>query len=183
MATRLSRCAIILAVVLAGCSSESNVQYNYNQTVDFSAFHTFDFFPLPSRAKTNPLVFERIKQGVTRELTDRGLQPSAENPDILIAILTDVNQKVDVADSRYVSNPYDSNWRRYGSGGVGSVQAYEYSEGTLIVDFVRGKDKVAIWRGIVVGVLPRSMDAETRNAIVDDAVEQVMENYPPPPED
>jgi len=122
MAASLSRAAILLVVVLAGCSSALNVQYNYNQTVDFTSFRTFDFFPLPSRAKTNPIVFERVKSGVTRELTRRGLQPASENPDILIAIHTDVTQKVDIADWGYISNPYDASWRRYGSGGVGTVR-------------------------------------------------------------
>jgi hypothetical protein len=183
MAHRPLTVAIAVALLLVGCSSALNVQYNYNQTVDFAALRTFDFFPLPSRATTNPFVFERIKAGVTGELMDRGLRPSTENPDMFIAIYTDVTQKVDVADYGYISNPYDASWRRYGSAGVGTVEAYEYTEGTLILDFVRGKDKVAIWRGIVQGVLPKGMDATTRNAVVDDAVEQVMENYPPPPEE
>ena len=183
MTAIFSRAVIGLAILLAGCSSELNVQYNYNPTVDFSTFQTFDFFPLPSRAKTNPIVFDRIKEGVTRELVDRGMRQSSEDPDILVAIHTEVNQKMDVADWGYISNPYDASWRRYGSGGVGTVDAYEYSEGSLMLDFVRGADKIAIWRGIVRAVLPKSVDPTTRNAIVDDAVEQVMENYPPPPEE
>ena len=181
MSSRLSLPIIALAFCLIGCSSPLNVQYNYNQTVDFSQFHTFDFLPLPSRAKTRPMVFERIKMDVTKELTDRGLRLAADKPDMLIAIHTEVNQKVDLADWGYISNPYDASWRRYGSGGAGTVDVYQYSEGTLILDFVRGSDKVAIWRGIAQGVLPRSVDPTTLNDILDDAVEQVMENFPPPP--
>jgi len=169
-----------LILVLAGCSSYT-VLFDYDRQEDFSQYRSFDFLPAPSdiRPETSSLVTNRIIAAVTRELEGKGLKQSANSPDILIAIHTESQEKFNVTDWGYHYAPYDYYWRgdSYWSGG--GIDVHQYEEGTLILDMVRADEKEMIWRGAASRALPYNPNPDKIDKIINEAVEKILENYPP----
>lgn len=97
------------------------------------------------------------------------------NPDFLIAQHIGRKDQVQVTSYGY---GYGSNIGYWGSGGVST---YEYEEGSLILDFVDAKSNEMIWRGVAKGDVNRVNTPEKSEKIIDEAVHDILINYPPKP--
>jgi hypothetical protein len=166
-------------LVFSACSSTS-VRFDYERGVDFSKFKTFDFYEVPTTVEVDRLVIKRIDRAITNQLTSKGLTQASNNPDLLIAVHTAVQDKVDVTNWGYGYADYYSYgyWGpRYGGGGTTVTQ---YEEGTLIIDIVDNAEDELIWRGESSRALPSNPTVETIDKMIDDIVARTLENYPPP---
>ena len=178
------RClSLLLAVFLLSCSSSFETRYNYNKQQDFSALRTFAFLPAPKREGQNEIALGHIKASVTRELQRKGLALSEDQPDLLIAVYAGVSQAENLTDWGYSYTPYGPQWRASGYEQGGDIDVYEFEEGMLILDFLTPEEKLTVWRGIARGVLPAKRTPGEVEAIINDAVKAVLDNYPPPPEE
>ena len=78
--------------------------------------------------------------------------------------------------------PY-SGFRRYGPypyyREYGGVTVTKYEEGTLILDFVDPALNEVIWQGSAKSVVDDSMDTEKREKHINDAVQKILDNFPP----
>lgn len=166
--TFLVPCLILL---LIGCSS-IKVTHDYDPEIDFSSLKTYDWLPLPDEAEINKLTVRRIKNAVNTQLEAKGLSVTPDNPDFLIGILLGKEQKVSVTDWGY---PY-GRYGRYWSGGVDVTQ---YDVGTITLDFVDAQSKELIWRGTAERELEDKKTPEKREQIINEAVEKMLENFPP----
>ena len=175
--------------LFAGCAS-FDVNYDYDQTVDFASIKTFDWMPVFTKPWGNELTVKHIKRAVDNQLEAKGLRMSSAHPDILIALHGGKKKKIDVQEWGYAyrdndfyhSGPF---YRRpfYGEPfGRDSVEyrrgtdTYEYEVGTIILDFVDTGKKELIWRGMATGVVGTDMTPEEINTIV----AKILINYPPP---
>ena len=166
-------------LVFSACSSTS-VRFDYERGVDFSKFKTFDFYEVPADVEVDRLVLKRIDRAITDQLTAKGLTQASNNPDLLIAVHTAVQEKVDVTNWGYDYADYywHGYWGpRYGGGGTTVTQ---YEEGKLIIDIVDNAEDELIWRGESSRALPSNPTAETIDKMIDDIVARTLENYPPP---
>jgi hypothetical protein len=170
-----------LIVLLAGCSSTS-VRFDYDRQQDFSRFKTFDFYPIPKEIgpDANPLVVKRIKDAVIRELAHKGFAQAETNPDLLIAIHTESQDRFNVTDWGYHYAPYDYYWRDYGYWYDGGIDVHQYEEGTLTLDFVSVDNDEMVWRGVASRALPYQSTSEQIDKLVKQAVSKILENFPPP---
>jgi hypothetical protein len=66
-------------------------------------------------------------------------------------------------------------YRRYHSG----VTVTRYQEGTLILDFVDPVRNEVIWQGAAKSLVDGSMDTQNREKHINDAVQKILENFPP----
>ena len=151
------------------------------QFVYKAAKRTFDFLPIPHdiQQQSNELVIRRVQTAVIRELAAKGLKHETGNPDMLIAIHTEAKDKFNVTDWGYRYAPYDYYWRGYGYWYGGGIDAYEYEEGTLILDMVRTDEKEMIWRGAASKALPYNLTPDKIDRIVNETVSKILENFPP----
>lgn len=180
---------IFCLLLFTGCAS-FDVNYDYDQTVDFASIKTYDWMPVSMKSWGNELTVKHIKLAVNNQLQAKGLSMSSDNPDILIALHGGKEKKVDVQEWGYAYRDNDF----YHSGpfyprpftrepfGRDSVEyrkgtdSYEYEVGTIILDFVDAHKKELVWRGIATGVVNPHMTPEEINAIV----AKILMNYPPP---
>jgi hypothetical protein len=164
-----------LLLVFAACSTTS-VRFDYERGVDFSQFKTFDFYPVPESLVENPLVIKRIGRAIIAEMESKGLTHD-ESADLLIAIHTDVKDKINVTSYGYGYAPY----YRYGywGGGHGGTTVSQYEEGTLIIDIVDNNEDELIWRGEASKALPSNPTPQQIDGIIDEVVTKIMANYPP----
>ncbi len=113
-------------------------------------------------------------------MENKGLTHSASNPDLLVVFHLGVQDKIQVTDWGYgYSNYY---WGGYGGmyGGAG-MDVYQYQEGRMIVDLVDAQSHNLIWRGTGEGVVDSTQKSpEELQARINNVVNQIMANFPPP---
>jgi hypothetical protein len=174
--------AVIGVGLLAGCSSY-DIKYDYDMDSNFSALKTYNWFPrdvsttsgsASVAVQSNTLLDKRVREAVDTQMAAKGFTLTAENPDVFVVYHTGLQNKVDVTDWGYT---YAGS---YWGGGLGrSVDVYEYTEGTLIVDLVTASSKQLAWRGSATGVVEPGRSPEEVVERINDVVSRIFENYPP----
>ncbi len=167
----LAACAVVL--VSAGCSSVS-VNHDYDPQVNFSQYRTFSRLPIPAKATTNQLVVRRIKDAMTRQLEAKGILLVSQNANFLIAMHGTTQEKLDIQDWGY-SSPRAAYW------GQRDISVQQYTEGTLIVDFIDAQSKQMFWRGVAKGAVDPGASPEKRSKRINEGVAKLLEKYPPVP--
>lgn len=163
----LTLCVVVLAL---SCSSIS-VSHDYDPQVNFTNLKTFSWLSFPKKAEVNQLVVRRIRDAVTGELEAKGLRLSS-NPDFLIAMHGATKEKLDIQDWGY-SSPRAAYW------GHRDISVQQYTEGTLILDFVDAKSKEMIWRGVASGAVDPGASPEQRTKRINEAVAKLLAKFPP----
>jgi len=171
---------LVTMLFFIGCGPSIKVGYDYDTDKNFTSFRTFDFLTHPDNSQMNELALKRVKQALTRELSPKGMAPSTENPDLLIAIHTNVRTKVQIASYGYYYAPYTVYWSSYGYYGAYNIETREFKKGTLVLDFIDSKSKQMVWRGVGEGALPDVPRSDQIDKIVNKVVKEIMKKYPPP---
>ena len=178
-------CLMLMLVVLTACSSGPDIRSDYDRTVDFSQFQTYNFFsPMGIENPGYSTIFGSIfREAITREMELRGYVLS-DDPDLLMNVSARLQDKTKVTT---YNDPYPPGYYGYRRGyydpwmGYGynkSTHVSQYTEGTINVDMVDAHAKRMIWEGVAVGRLKdnRSND-EVRDAI-NKGVASMFSGYP-----
>jgi hypothetical protein len=178
---RAALCAAALFVALA-CSTV-RTSSDYDPTANFASLHTYGWLP-ENREPTghprldNPMLHERIHNGIDRALRAKGFAPS-EDPDFAVTYHLSTEQKTDVTT---YNNAY--------YGGYGYVIGFpqttvrQYEEGTLIIDIIDRHAKKVVWRGSGTRRLREQsgqQDPAELEKRVFDAVDETLADFPPTP--
>jgi len=169
---------LFFSVIPLGNAKPYDVQHDYDQRVDFANFKTFDWMEGPDHAGLDQLVVQRVKNAVNARLKEKGVQISSNKPDFLVAIHLGKKDKVDTTDWGYTYGTSDG-YRR-GEQQTRLVSAYEYEEGSLILDFVDAKSKQLIWRGSAKAEVQNINTAKKSEQVINKAVKMIMQKFPPP---
>ena len=145
------RAMIMLAMVLgllAVSTAAQSVQSDFDRSFRFSELKSFRF-AVQKRWATDPLAGDtlndgRIRNGLESQLTANGFRMESGKADFVIAYYVTTKNKLNVQDFGY-GPP-----RWFGSR---DIRVNQYSEGTLMVDFIDVKSNQVIWRGRAVGTL------------------------------
>ena len=170
---------LCLMAITISCSPIYSVKYDYDTKTDFASLKTYDWLPIPAKADIDRLNVERIKNAVNSQMEAKGVRKAADNPDFLIASHVGKKEKVRVADWGYGYGTHGRYWGGYG--GPRGVDVYKYEEGSLILDFVDAKSKKLIWRGSAKAQISADMTPEKREKLIAEAVQKILEKFPPPP--
>jgi hypothetical protein len=158
------------------CSPIYGVSYDYNRNIDFGHISTYSWLPIPAKTKINSLDIERIRKAVDTALAAKGLSAVTENPDFRIAQYMGSKDRVQIINWGYDYDPYY--WR--GSRGFRRSSVFQYEEGILILDFVDAQSNNLIWRGEAKGVLSGATNPKKRDRLIQEAVQKILQNFPPP---
>ena len=174
---------LCLAILVGACSSISSISYDYNRAVDFSGLRTYDWIPIPTEMQEKEaLMLERIKKAVNFRLEAKGFRITGGESDFLVATNFGQREKLRLYDWGY---PYYRKHRRYDYHdfgpyyGGGRVSSFYYREGALVLDFIDTASKEVIWKGVATVYLSKDLTPEKIDDIVDEAVEKILENFPP----
>jgi hypothetical protein len=185
MKNRLSICLAIAGVLLLGSCAVTDV----SSDVDFNQYKTFAFdkarVNVNNPAYKSGLISSKIRKNVKDQFEQHGLQYSKKNPDLLVSYETYTQQKEQVSASGYGYPFYGGRfYRPFGPYMWGypympyapmGGQAYEYTEGTLIIDVTDAKSKEHVWRGLVKGNVT---DVKALQKSLDKGVKAIMKKYP-----
>ncbi|MCK4548587.1 MAG: DUF4136 domain-containing protein [Candidatus Krumholzibacteria bacterium] len=169
----------ITALTVSGCSSVST-SFDYDNHVDFSKLQTFAWMPREANIggnaqqaqMDNSLFSNRLKNAVNSNLEAKGYSINTADPDFVIIYHTGVQDKVNVTNWGYTYGPY---WGPWGE----SLDVHQYTEGTLILDFIDFETKNIIWRGTAQKALSGEVDPEKVDANIQKAVDQLLAKFPP----
>ena len=158
--------ALALGGGLSACTSGVNVEQRDN--VNFARYRTFDF--AETKVKTNgngnpllhsPIAQDHIKDAIAAELAKRGLRQVDNNPDLLITTHTYVDEAERTVYNTYpgagYAYPYSVGYRGaflpinygyyYSPAYYQTPHTVQYTEGTLIIDFIDRRTNNLVWRG------------------------------------
>jgi hypothetical protein len=157
--------AVFVMALTAGCVSQPTLLTNKDKNADFTAYRTYAYEPRvgTDRNGYSTLLTEYFKSAIDAEMTARGYQKVAANPDLFIDFNAKTDEKVDVestpSSGGYVSMGYYGGYYGYRGGLYSAFPAYpindvrtvRYRVGTLNVDIVDAKRKQLIWEGLAEG--------------------------------
>jgi hypothetical protein len=67
-------------------------------------------------------------------------------------------------------------------GDIKEIDYYQYEVGTFILDFVAPVSKNLIWNGAAKVALDFATTPEKRDKLIKEAMQKILQNYPPPAE-
>ncbi len=175
-----------IATLLAGCASGPRIQSDYDHTIDFSQYRTYNFFnPMGIESPNYSSIYGSIfRDAIGKEMASRGYTLS-DNPDLLINVSGRLQDKTKVTTT---SDPYMAGgyygYRRgaYGAwGGYGygtSTHVSNYTEGTINVDMVDREQKRMVWEGVAVGRVNDKNTNDEKRANVYAGIKEMFAAYP-----
>lgn len=183
---RIVSLLLSLAALLAACASSGpKIESDYDRTVDFSAYRTYNFFqPMGIENPNYSTIYGSIfRQAISREMEARGYVLS-DDPDLLMNVSAHLQDKTKVTTYNdpfpagyygYRRGFYDP-WMGYGYGTTTHVS--QYTEGTVNVDMVDARAKRMVWEGVGVGRLKEGRTNEEIRQRIHDGVTDMFAGYP-----
>ncbi|WP_347160290.1 DUF4136 domain-containing protein [Pontibacter chitinilyticus] len=185
----------LLLLLFTGCTRLTDVQSNYDRTVEFRHYQTFAWYQaeVPTRiAGLGPefsvLLDQRLKEAVSSELVKEGITPATVNPGLLVAYDIAVDPTLapaalgdDVAPGFAYGYSYWYGYRyRYDFSDIPNYRSIDkYKQGTLVIDLIDANTKKLVWRGWEEANLNPTQIDETKINVV---VANIMAQFPPLPD-
>jgi len=174
---------LVLALTTSGCASD-NIRADYDPSMDFGQYKTYNFFPDAGPEATNYQSFfsQYMVAAISREMEARGYTRS-QDPDILINFNAYLREKTDV---RTTPAPMSGGYYGYRGGfydpwmGYGYAQethVSQYTEGTFNIDLVDARKKKLVWEAVAVGRVTDKLLEELEER-VDAGVARAFAKYP-----
>lgn len=161
---------VILSLLTIGAALAQKVDVEFDQSADYSKFHTFAIregvLNSKNPALNSELVRKQIEADIQRFLESRGLEftPGGRS---------DLNVRYTLGSARRMQREvYPAGWRGWGTRVVRSP----YTEGTLVIDLRDPASKSLVWRAISRTDKREAADVQKK---LDDMVKKSFEKYPP----
>jgi len=140
----------VLALVAIPATAQK-ITIDYAHDFDFAAVKTFQYVDTKDSNAQNPLMDDRIKTAIIRELTEGGLRRVESDPDVFVTYHITTAEKTTYTTTNMGYGGYGGyygGWGGWGSGmGSSTTTATNYTEGTLLIDAYEPGDKKMVWRG------------------------------------
>lgn len=170
----ISLCTTALFFLIS-CSSIS-VHQDYDPEYDFSKLKTYGFIPLSTESGIDQLSADKLDAAIKNELNSKGYTLS-DKSDFGIALMFSSKTKTNIQSYGY-GYGYGY-WGRPGMYGTGGVDVTQYDEGTLVIDIIDMTEQKLVWRGIGSGAMEQSPTVEERTENINNAVNQILAQFPP----
>ena len=139
---------LILATLIVAPSMAQKVTIDYAHDYDFESIKTFQYVQTKDTDVDNPLMDERIKNAVIKELQEGGLQLVDSGADIAVTYHFTSQDNTVYNTTNFGYGGYWGGWGGWGGGmGSSTTTASTYTEGTMILDAYDMAERKMIWRG------------------------------------
>ena len=157
-----------LGLLLAICAFGQKIDVEFDPSVDFSKYKTFDIRDgqLHSKNPTlnNELVKQRIAAYILSNLSVKGLS-------VVLSTKPDLNIHYTLGSARKKEvETYPAGWRGW------RTRRVAYSEGTLVIDLRDTSTHALVWRAVAV---EHQSDPNKLERKIEDMVKKSFEKYPP----
>ncbi|HWT03754.1 MAG TPA: DUF4136 domain-containing protein [Pyrinomonadaceae bacterium] len=159
---RVTGVLVSVLIMFAAAARAQSVQTDFDRSFNFSQLKTFNFVP-QRRPPGDPLAGDSLNSGrissvLESKLTASGFrQVSDARPDFAVAYYVTTREKLDVQD--YSIGPGRFFGRR-------DIRVDQFTEGTLIVDFIDTNTRQLVWRGRASGAVElKKLDEKITKAV------------------
>lgn len=173
---------LIPALSVVGCSGVKVIT-DYDKTVDFSQYKTFEYYGWAEESDKilNRFDKERIEKAFGQEFKNRGMEYVQSGGDLIVTLFVVVEEKTETTATTtgYGGAGYYGHGPGYGWGSgysTTTINEYDYMEGTLVIDVFDAKSKTLVWESI--GTKTIVEDPEQREKSIPAAVSAIMSTYP-----
>jgi hypothetical protein len=157
------------------------IEWQHEDDVDFSKYHTWDWIADSSTPPTDPrlddpVVKARIRGAIETQLLEQGFQKNSGSADFIVhyhAALQD-NLSQTTVDDAYDNATYAEHTRNWDF-----QYTHEWLEGTLLIDILDSSTNELVWRGSAQAELSLTATDEERDKRVKEAVKKMLKNFPP----
>ncbi len=180
---------LIAALALSACSTSFRVSTDYDDQFSFNNKTSYALItPEAIQTTRNDLLKGRIENALQKQLALKGFtQVDKASADIWISYFATTEKQQDIRTyQRYNSfYGYARCYRCYYPAPVASteVQVVDYTEASLIIDFIDPASNTLKWRGStsskVTTASADSMTVAERTEKIDRAVSAILQQYPP----
>jgi hypothetical protein len=155
------------------CASVSsvNVDHVYDPEADFASMKTYDWLPVPSTSIKYPLIIKQVKSEMNRQMKVRSYKMETGKPDFFIALHGGIQSMLAYADWIFLQDHYEEYAIKR------RVDMTQYTEDTLIFDFIDAKTGEVIYRATVTVYISLESTAEKREKKIIEAVTEVLDRY------
>ena len=165
-----------IACLLAACATTPNVSVasDYDHSASFGNYHTYSFDA--AAAALNPTNTAVLEESLRSNLATRGFSESKGSADLYVVPAVLTKEKLQVMPGSNVTY-WPSRYGRYGywPNATMAADVTEYTEGTLVLDFVDRKTHKLVYRGVAKGIV----STQERNAeAIKLAVTKIVAGYP-----
>ena len=175
-----TRLLFVLMIALVACSSITT-SYDYDKTVDFTKYKTYDFSEEAKKFGIQELNRNRLLAAIDNEMTARGFTKS-DNPDVLVDLMGKMEQKRTATATTSGGGMYGGyGYGRYGYGGgfsTTTVNYDDYTEGTLFINVVDRSTEKIVWQGRGTKTLNENASPEKREANIKNGVSLIYQKFP-----
>jgi hypothetical protein len=175
--------ALSAAFAFAGCSTVT-VTTDYDRSVSFAKYRSYSLSPAARGQTLSPSSEAALRESLRTKLAERGIgQVQSGKADL--AVVRHVFTQEKLAVQQYTDWGYGSSAWPYGYGyyspWAGAPMTYtdvhQYTEGTLVLDFVDTRTKKLVFRGVGQAVVS---GPESNAGKIQEAVEKIVEKLPLP---
>ena len=180
-----------MIVFLMGSCGGIKVSADYDKSVDFTKFKTFEYYGWAKESDQliNDLDKKRLEKAFDSEFNKRGLTYVESGGDLVVTLFLVIQQKTEtVANSTGGYGGYYGGYYGYGPGygwgpsyGTTTVSTYDYHVGTLVCDVYDKSSEKLIWEGIGSNTIKE--DPKGREKRIQMAVAAIMKQYPVMPKE
>jgi len=165
----------LIFCALAACSTSPyvTVKTDYDHAAAFGKYHTYAI----DTASTGlgPTTAAALQSSLRSSLAARGLKESGRNAALYIVPTVFTKEQLNVMPARGYT-VYSSRYGTYGRGTWAmNADVQQYTEGTLVIDFVDSKTHKLVFRGLGQAAVGST---ERNAAAVQQAVNKIVAAYP-----
>ena len=176
----LNKVLLVLVIILAyGTSLYAQVDSDFDHSVDFSKYKTYDFTPgtVIREGESQPsdnLLDQKVSSAVESQLNAKGLRRSSDNPDLLITYMAGAQEKTEIESAPGYAGPgYYGGWWDYS---WNNFWVRTYEQGTLIIDLKDAETNKLVYRVYGVDELKKP---EKRQKQIDKIAKKGFKDFPP----
>ncbi len=170
--------ALCVCALAASPVSAANVSTDYDHNANFRSYHTFSFYKIQT---ADPFYVDRIKDEVSKDLTQAGWQMVPSGGDVTISAIGGVHDKQEYNTFYNGLGGGGWGWRGWGGWGGGwgntTTTVQEVPVGTLMIDMYDSNTHQLIWRGRATSDLSTKEDKNVKTLNKD--IDKMLNGFPP----
>ena len=165
---------LVMVFLLMSCSS-INVNYDYDKTIDFSSYSTYNYFA-DMQSGLSQLDEKRLLRAVDSTLKSRGYR-LAEEPELFINIMSDEYRGV---PNNNVGVGIGGTGRNVGGGiSVGLPLGGPNLKRSIQFDLVDAQRDALVWQAVAESGLPQNASPSVREDRLRNVVKKIFSKFPP----
>jgi len=176
--------ALVLAAVLAGCSSGPKIVANRAPDFSLVGYQTFGFVePLSTdRGNVRTLTSSTLIDAASFELQNAGLRRDDRNPDLLVNFVISTRETLQTRSSPNTGASMHYGRGRYGTWGgysmsTSTTEVVQRTEGSLGIDVIDAARLQLVWEGAATARITEKMQ-QNRDQVIRDAVADIFVEFP-----